>query len=326
MKSEIWWISTTGTASGNGYLHSKKKTFDKLFWEIWKKLEYKLPDPTLGKVYLFELFTNEHEIIVKPDKDRIILLGVRDLATLKEEHPQNYAETNGWECVKSYPLLTSIGMVFNEAKTLDPSQHEGFVVCDNQFNRVKIKSPQYVALAHLLTGGDGEYVKQGEAEDSNTDTSTPVKQRKMLQIVRNNESSEFLAYYPHLEEIHNQVSKDYSKLLELTKYIANDIKTKYYSNGEEETSNKEAILNFMLRKIQHDYTSEFISYLGQGSSTDVKALATDMKESKKFAKFIKQTMLTAIYQELFGNKSLEEVYKDVELGTLFELLNFTKSQ
>ncbi len=28
-------------------------------------------------------------------------------------------------------------------------ESEGYIVCDRDFNRVKVKSPQYVAIAHL---------------------------------------------------------------------------------------------------------------------------------------------------------------------------------
>ncbi|KAG2374677.1 hypothetical protein C9374_010421 [Naegleria lovaniensis] len=327
---DMWWISTTGTASGNGYLHKKNKTFDKVFWEIWYQLQYKFPDPSLNKIYMFELFTKEHEIIVKPDRDRIILLGVRDMNTLKEEDPQPHAEKMGWECVAMYPLLSSIGKVFDAAKNLDPSQHEGFVICDNNFNRIKIKSPRYVALSHLLSmdgeGDGGEADSKSEAILEDNQENSPTRKRKMLQIVRNNESSEFLAYYPNLEEIHNIVRGEYNQLLKLTKHIATDIKTKYYSNNEEEKSNKDAILNFIQRKCQTDYCSEFISILAVNVPADKsEELEKEMKSSKKFAKIIKHTLLIAVYQELFGQKSCEQIYKDVELGTLFELMNFASS-
>jgi len=39
--------------------------------------------------------------------------------------------------------------VVSASKKLNPALAEGFVVCDANFNRLKIKSPSYVALAHL---------------------------------------------------------------------------------------------------------------------------------------------------------------------------------
>ena len=312
----MWWISTTGTASGNGYLHNQKRTFDKLFWDLWKKLGYQFPDPKENKIYMFELFSNEHTIIVKPDRDRIVLLGVRDLTTLKEEDPVPIAEQMKWECVQSYPLYTSVGMVFDAARNLDPSKYEGFVVCDSNFNRIKIKSPQYVALAHLVNKDD-----EDDSETQDSPSQIQSKKRKMLQIVRSNESSEFLAYYPNLEEIHTSVKSQYDKLISITKEIASDIKGKYYSNNEEETSNKDAIVNFIQRKCQTDYSKLLISILDI-QNPNIKVDEEEMKTSKKFSKIVKQTMTIAVYQEMFGNKSCEQVYTTVEISALFDLLNF----
>ena len=39
--------------------------------------------------------------------------------------------------------------IIEEAKKLDPATREGFVVCDQHFNRVKVKSPLYVAVSLL---------------------------------------------------------------------------------------------------------------------------------------------------------------------------------
>jgi hypothetical protein len=53
-------------------------------------------------------------------------------------------------------------------------------VCDAQFNRVKVKSPAYVALSH---------------------TKDSITKRSMLDIIRKNESREFLTYFPeYLQE------------------------------------------------------------------------------------------------------------------------------
>ena len=37
------------------------------------------------------------------------------------------------------------------ANARDATEHEGFVVTDRNFNRVKVKSASYVALSHLAT-------------------------------------------------------------------------------------------------------------------------------------------------------------------------------
>ena len=85
------------------------------------------------------------------------------------------ASHNGWKCVQSFPFH-SLAEVINAAKELNPavysialmrfivvlttilvvfffpqqqSRAEGFVVCDANFQRIKVKSPQYVAITGL---------------------------------------------------------------------------------------------------------------------------------------------------------------------------------
>ena len=50
----------------------------------------------------------------------------------------------------------SIEEVKEAAAVLDPSFREGFVVCDQHFNRVKIKCPQYVAISLLSRKDKGQ--------------------------------------------------------------------------------------------------------------------------------------------------------------------------
>ncbi len=55
----------------------------------------------------------------------------------------------------------------------------GYVVVDAKFNRVKVKSPQYVCLS-LMSWKD----KDG------------LNIRRMLEVVRVNEGEEFISYFP----------------------------------------------------------------------------------------------------------------------------------
>jgi hypothetical protein len=67
---------------------------------------------------------------------------------------------------------------------------EGYIVCDAMFQRVKVKSPQYVALHQLK------------------DSLSP---KRVLEVVLLNEGDEVLAYFPELtkpfEEIKARVEK-----------------------------------------------------------------------------------------------------------------------
>ncbi len=86
--------------------------------------------------------------------------------------------------------------LLSAAKELNPAKHEGFVVRDTFFNRVKVKAPQYVALSHLSIKG-----------------KVSVNAKHMLQIVRTNEASEFLAYFPEFSQLHQLVQEAYNKVV-----------------------------------------------------------------------------------------------------------------
>ena len=62
---------------------------------------------------------------------------------------------------------------------------EGYVVVDRFYNRVKIKSPLYVALNHLAQG-----------------TTT---RGNIVEIIQRNEQAEFLTYFPEYSDVFNEI-------------------------------------------------------------------------------------------------------------------------
>ncbi len=71
-------------------------------------------------------------------------------------------------------------------------EFEGYVVRDANFNRIKLKSPQYVALAHLKDG---------------------FGPKRLIEIVRNNTAEEFLSYFPEWTEDYNKTKIKYDTLI-----------------------------------------------------------------------------------------------------------------
>ena len=147
-----WHVQTSATPDARTRVDETQYTFINLFWQVWSELGYQLPDAKSTQYcFMFELLTPFNQVITKQRSNRLILHGLRDTATCLETSPELYEGTyeiaqrvkiNNWQSVK---VLTA---------ELDPLQSEGFVVCDANFNRVKVKSPQYVALAHLEEGSD----------------------------------------------------------------------------------------------------------------------------------------------------------------------------
>ena len=74
-------------------------------------------------------------------------------------------------------------------------QCEGFVVCDDEFKRVKMKSPQYVKL-NLLNGADEK-----------------LTDRYLIDIIQANEGEEFLVYFEDYRSKYNELKLKYQNLI-----------------------------------------------------------------------------------------------------------------
>lgn len=185
-------MSSSGTPDASGSMPGSA-SFGEIFWQLWSKLKYKLPTDT-SKCYMFEMFARQQRIVVPVQSEMIFLHGVRDMQTLLEVDPIAIAEKCGYKLPTSYPL-TNLEECIEAARKLTPDVGEGFVVVDAQFNRIKIKSPTYVAIAHL----------------NNKDPSN-LNYRSMLNIIRTNESSEFLSYFSQWKPLYNNALKNYRTL------------------------------------------------------------------------------------------------------------------
>jgi hypothetical protein len=188
-----WHVASSGMPDAAGRVNDSGETFASLFRRTWDALGYRWPGDSSEADHLwlmFELMTPENRIICQSDRPRVVLHGVRDARTMRELDPEPLAAAFGWECVRSLPLMCAADCL-EAAKALDVRTGEGFVVRDGAFTRVKIKSPRYVELTHLKTCMTG---------------------RRMLEIVRANESDEFLAYFPEFRAPYEAVKRAYDAL------------------------------------------------------------------------------------------------------------------
>lgn len=188
--NDEWHIATSGTPDGSGEVRGTNITFAELFWKVWSDLNYQLPANT-NKCFAFELCTPYNRIVVRHKESDIVLHGVRDLDTLNELNPIIEAHNNNWKCVKTFSFQ-SWEDVKSASNNLDPMEDEGYVVCDANYNRAKVKSLAYVNVAHMKDG---------------------FTTRHMLEIVRTNENSEFLLYYPEYIELYNEISDKYERMV-----------------------------------------------------------------------------------------------------------------
>lgn len=177
-----WCVASSGTPRAGGSYGEEARTFREAFWETWNALGMSFPQDLEQHCFMFEFCADSHRIVCKHDKPRIVLHGARDLVSGIEwslEHLGLYAEQFNWELVRSYPIASAADATA-AADELDPIETEGYVVVDAAFNRVKIKSPRYVALHHM----------KGKA--------TP---RRAIELWQTGETEEVLAHFPEFASV-----------------------------------------------------------------------------------------------------------------------------
>lgn len=186
-----WNVASSGNPDAAGEVHGNAFTFRELFWKVWEKMGFQHEWLCSDCSYCFELCTPWNRIVVRHKDESLHLIGVRQIK------PDSYPEESIYEYdhrrfnpVHTFPLNSMDGI---EAtfKNMDPLVQEGYVVLDGAFNRVKVKNPGYVALHHLkdsLMGSD----------------------KKLLEIIRTNESEEFLIHFPEYAERFNEIKAKYT--------------------------------------------------------------------------------------------------------------------
>lgn len=187
-----WQISSSGIPDAGGEVQGFGLSFAELFWQVWKELGYQLPPISHSDYcFAFELMTPFNKIVVQHKKNRIVLHGVRDLQTLEEKDPSPMFADLGYEMIKSFPLAT-LEDVLATCDSIKPDEGEGYVVVDKNFNRIKIKTKEYVRLARIRDC---------------------MSARRMLEIVRDGESTEFLAYFQEYQALHDKVLEAYNSFI-----------------------------------------------------------------------------------------------------------------
>lgn len=176
----------------------EETTLAELFWEAWGLAGADIGSLDTGFTYMFELASPFNRVVVRYGDVRIWHIGTRDMGTLEERDMDI-----GIARPKEYAFGT-LGEVINAAGMIGPAQEsphcpppqngqapgakheaqgamgqvdrEGFVVVDKNFNRVKVKSPQYVRLSHLVAG--------------------VTTKKNIVGLIKSGQRDEFLNYFP----------------------------------------------------------------------------------------------------------------------------------
>lgn len=204
-----WHLSTNGQidAADSDSSCSAFPTFKALFLEALKKYGFTWESFTntldTNYTYMFELTSPYNRVVIEYFEFSLHFLGARNMITGKETTSITLPDVFISDMPKRYKL-NSLNQIIAAAEALDWNE-EGYVVCDNNFNRVKIKSPKYVMAHYSRTNGN-------------------ISRKRLVEIVQKGEIAEFLIYandYANaITEIQNEIE---SAAKELTQ-AAIDIK------------------------------------------------------------------------------------------------------
>jgi hypothetical protein len=202
-----WNISTSGCPDGLNLINDTGMTFRDLALSCLEKQGLHLTDFDKLFTYIFELTSPLNRVVVDHKEAKLTLIGVRsnvnfcEIATNDLERLRLCFNNNLPPIVQEYSL-SSLDACLKAAEKLNPLEHEGYVAVDDNFNRVKIKSPAYVAIHHI--------------KDS-------CSLAKMAIVIKNGEYEEFLIAL----QSYPLVLEQFNKLVEHYKDVVNECNENY---------------------------------------------------------------------------------------------------
>jgi len=152
--TEGWQVSTRSIPDGSNEVDDSGLSYRELVLKTlhdmgvsWGRLIFSLHH---NFTFIFELMTPENQIVVHHTDRKLVLTGIRSIID-----PYSEVFPDGW----NGPVPTvrlhegfSREMVMSLAQDRNPLEHEGFVLVDSRFNRVKVKSDAYCLMSHQRDG------------------------------------------------------------------------------------------------------------------------------------------------------------------------------
>jgi hypothetical protein len=199
---------------GNDRGEGEISNFEELFWKAVANAGAALNKPGCilnktnilpGYTYMFELCSPYNRIVVPHSKIEIYHIGTRNNETLEEieadigiQKPERYGFGTLEECIESVSKL--------------PYNEEGYVAVDKNYNRVKIKSPAYVATHHIISN---------------------ISDKRIFLLIRDGKSEDFLSRFPEYRGMVESVEAKISKFAEYVSEFAVAGKLSEIPSGKE---------------------------------------------------------------------------------------------
>lgn len=132
--------------------------------------------------YMFELVSPDTQVTVYYEHDGLYYLGQRHRGSTEESYEYQEVWKNFGICEPKVFNLTSLDGCIAAVGEMTKDE-EGMVVSDANFNRIKIKSPEYLIAAHAANNGK-------------------LGLRTAIRLIREDKVDDFLAYAPmHREKL-----------------------------------------------------------------------------------------------------------------------------
>jgi hypothetical protein len=212
-----WHVATSGTPDAGGQVFDSGISFADLFWKVFHAQGLSLADLDVPEcdderagstrdwtrfTFAWELMTPLNRVVVQHKTSRVALIGIRD--RVRNVECGVYQGPAKWPKVQAWPANT-LADVKVVVEALDPLKQEGFVVVDRNWNRVKIKSPAYIALHHMRGNGN-------------------PSPKRALEVWLAGETQEILAAFPEWEPLFGEVEDRFHLLQDSLGHVYAGIK------------------------------------------------------------------------------------------------------
>lgn len=241
--NNLWRVATLGSVEASGNVCSPQNadfvrrnlthlTFKELFWQIWKNSNFPALSEFNTKIvksvsitnftFMFEMLSELNEVVVKHEEESLVLHGVRNHVNGIEYDPAEFMEDCG---ITNIPVVGSfeifgediLGETLKEANKHKANELEGFVIVDKNFNRIKIKSDEYIRQHKLRS-----------------QFSLPM----LVELIQNNEGEELINYLPEYYEIFVNYSDKYNGLIQFIQDLYEHYRSTVYNINRDEKVNK----------------------------------------------------------------------------------------
>jgi predicted kinase len=181
--------------------------------------------------YVFELCTPWNRVVVKHTESKLYFLAIRNKKTFNEEWPSSCPQLyDVFDKPKKYPY-SDIKEILRICKENLTTEDEGFIIIDDQFRRVKLKSHQYVE----------EHYK-----------STVVTVNSVTHVIFLGEEEEYLTIFPEYKGVVDIIN---SELNRLGKSI-DSLYISVFDSMNDKTDKKEFAM--LLEKLPNSYEKSFL--------------------------------------------------------------------